>query len=656
MQTQDPKNNDILRLTLTTKFGDVNLQPNMEETTEMLTDTNTVKPRFWRNLFNLKVALNAGIVWLGLICQDIYAQFGWISTNSTISLGTQVLRWLIVLILLYATFLVLSYLAKRPALKSLYHKKIAYIVLVIWVVMNVSCYQLLYFGYFARIRVYLLKLMHLLALYALVLTITRLIQRWHESKVKHQLIFTAVFCIGGWIFLLLTFPGAYRADDILIVNNAGYYYLTPWQHLFTGIFHVLCLQTIPFVFGVIFIQILLNALMFGYCVVTLGHLFSKTPRQALILEIVLSFVFMLPPVLNYTLSGYRVGIYQFIEVFLLTRLIYFFYRKEQKISWLNLFEIIFFTMVVGTWRTENFYYPFVVLAVLLLFGKDRLNRTLAFIAAGIALIGILGVNFINTKHIGDNGYTIVSTFTPVCAIIREADDLDDATLVTLDKVIDVEFVKANPDKNGSHIFFHGGYRSNYSQAEYRAYLGAAAKIILQHPEIAMKCWSTNFQKTVGINTKRKTPSSSLPNTITNFTDPTSNCYWFDDELHPYINRSYFHNPINSTLRNQVIAWLNGIELDNNTLSYNITPAYHIFYNLVIPSILFFIATLVIIFCRRWFLLLPCAAILCHLIIVFFTAPAGTFFYYLPTYLCMYVFAIAFIWFGVCSLIGKFHKK
>ncbi len=632
----------------------------MEETTGMLTDTNVTKSKFWRNLFNLKVALNAGLVWLGLICQDIYARFGWISTNSTPPPGTQVLRWFIALLLLYVVFSIINCLVKRPELKSLYHKKIAYIVLVIWVVMNVSCYNLLYFAYSARIRVYLLKLMHLLALYALVLTITRLIQRWHELKVKQQLIFTAIFCAVGWIFLLLTYPGAWNSSDIAILNRAGYYDLSPWRHMFSGIFYILCLQTIPLAFGVIFIQILLNALLFGYCVVTIGNIFSKTPRQALILAIILSFVFILPPVLNYTLSGYRIGINQFLELYLLTRLIYLFYHKEEKISWLTLLEIIFFTVVVGTWRTECFYFPFVVLAVLLLIGKERLKRTLALATAGIALIGILGINMYNTRLIGHNGYTIVSTFIPVCAIIREANDLDETTLSTLDKVINVEFIKTNSAYDSySWYYTHGGYRPDHTQTEYHAYLGATAKIILQHPEIAMNAWSTNFQDTVNLDADKKSIYSHLIGSINSFTNTDSEWYWFNNEKYPYINNSISYKPMNTALRNQVLAWILCIELDNNTLenlSYERTPMHELFYSLKIPAILFVLAILIVILCRRWFLLLPCTAMLCHFLIVFFTAPTNIHFYYQSIYVFMCVFGVAMIWYGVCSLIGKCHKK
>ncbi|MCM1404268.1 MAG: hypothetical protein NC133_02070, partial [Prevotella sp.] len=186
--------------------------------------------------------------------------------------GILLLRWFGSLILLYVAFLVLSWLVKRLALKPLYHKKITYIILVIWLVMNLSCYHLLFFGYYvARLKVYLLKLIHLFALYALVLMITSLIKRRHEPKIKMQLIITAVFCVLGWIGLLLTYPGAWDSTDIEILDRAGSYELSKWYHFFSGIFHVLCLQTIPFAFGVILIQVLLNALLFGYCVVTLGN-------------------------------------------------------------------------------------------------------------------------------------------------------------------------------------------------------------------------------------------------------------------------------------------------------------------------------------------------------------------------------------------------
>ncbi len=197
-------------------------------------------------------------------------------------------------------FLFNQLLNQLPALKKLYNKKVANIVLAIWFLMNISCYQLLYFNYEIVITVYIFKVVHLIVLYALVLIIKNLIQRYQEKTIKHQLILASVFCAIGWIFLLLTYPGTWVYDDIFIVNDAGFYQTTPWHHFFSGTFHILCLQTLPFIFSVQFFQVLLNALMYSYCVVTLANHFAKKEKSKIILEIFLSIFFFFPPVLLYT--------------------------------------------------------------------------------------------------------------------------------------------------------------------------------------------------------------------------------------------------------------------------------------------------------------------------------------------------------------------
>ncbi|MCM1404306.1 MAG: hypothetical protein NC133_02265, partial [Prevotella sp.] len=316
---------------------------------------------------------------------------------------------------------------------------------------------------------------------------------------------------------------------------------------------------------------------------------------------------------------------------------------------------------VGTWRTECFFYPFVVLAVLLLLGKNRLKRALALATAGITLIGILGINFINNQRIGNHNYTLTSTLLPVCTILRESDDLDETTLATLDKVINVEVIKTTTTfKNNYPWYKTNGVIRNYTEAEYTAYLGAVAQIICQHPQIAMDAWLINFQKNPSFSKNTKKIKSIFSYTIDSFINTqNTHYYWFNNEEFPYINNSYFYEPINCNLRNDFLTWIMCIELNENStgeFSYYTTPHHNLFYSLKIPVVLYLLGILITILCRRWFVLIPCAAMLCHFVITFCTAPTNLHFYYQSIHLFMCVFGIAMITYGITHLIGKFRKK
>jgi len=158
--------------------------------TEATNSNESTKLTVWQYLFNIKVAVNASIVWIGLICQDFYVyvlNFTWISNWKLNDSSSYTINWLLTLFFLYCLFCLINYLFKLPALQKLYNKKIAYTVLFVWLIMNVSCYQLLYFNYFIEYTknyIYNLKVIHLFALYSLVLVITQLIKRFKENRIK----------------------------------------------------------------------------------------------------------------------------------------------------------------------------------------------------------------------------------------------------------------------------------------------------------------------------------------------------------------------------------------------------------------------------------------------------------------------------------------
>ena len=622
----------------------------MNSINEDIPQTNN-KKSFWHYIINFKVALNAFIVWFVLFCYNMYGYiFGWIQKSNHLTAIFYVKRFA-VLFILYFFFLLINFLIKLPAFKTLYHKKVAYIVLAVWSVLNLTCCAQLYFIYLISFKVYALKLLHLFCIYFLALTITKLIQRFHETKIKHQLILAGIFCVIGWLFLLLTYPGTWNCDDILILDAAATYELLPWHHLFTSIYHVLCLQTIPFVFSVVFFQVLLNALMFSYCVTTLADIFTKTSQQKLILEIILSVLFIFPPVLFHTLGGFRMGIYQFLELYLLTKLISLYYYKDKKITWLKLIEITILTFIVGTWRTECFFYPIITFVVMFSLGKERIKRLTAFIMSIISFVSIIAVYKINTKFIYSNNYVICSTLPIVCKILLEVDDLDENTVNILDKIVYVEKVKADPNQPLQKYFWIDCVRSEYSQTEYKDYIKTTLKLYFKYPEKAFNYLSDNLKRTL-IGDRL---TMQLENSIHAFSNPKYHNYWYYFDS---ITDSYLHKPINTKFRNNIINWFNGFSVNQDFVYpyYKITPLYSLFYNLAIPLCLFIISIIIILVCRRWFLLIPCMAILCHAIIVFFTAPEYYFFYYLSVYLFMYVFSTTIIFNAITSLIKKIQAK
>ena len=611
--------------------------------------TQKIKTPFWCYIFNPKVLVFALIIWVGLVCQDFYGYiFKW-TAFFQFNKYFYLIKSIVCLLIIYLILLLLNFLIKLSIFKLLYHKKIFIIVLAIWLIMNISCYQLVFFCYKPTIDVYVLKTLHLFALYSLVLIIKNLVTRRHESIIKHQLILTIIFCAIGWIFLLLTYPGCWAHDDIGILADLTHYYLAPWHHFFSGIFYVLCLQTLPFVFSVIFFQVLLNSLMFSYCVVNLAKIFTKTTLQKLVLEIILSLLFIFPPVLFHTLCGFRMGIYQFLELYLLTKLIMLYFHKDQKITWLNIIEIVFLTILVGSWRTECFFYPFIVLIVLLCLNKERIKSSVAILMSIVSLISIFCINILNTILIKNNDYSITSTIQPITAILHEV-DLNNSSIEILDKIINVDLFRKTSLDNAVMTAHHGGIRKNYSKEDSYRYLAEVLKLSFKYPQIAFSQNIRQF-KSVIMAENVTFPFQCL---IDNFTkEENSGYYWWSYNF----TQNKLNNPISSKFRIKFISLFNALKLYENTETYLVlTPIHRIFYNFLIPSILLFITLIILIIRRNWFMLIPIIALYFHVCFIVLTAPSSFFMYYLSVLLCSYVFSITIILNTIINLIEKHHKK
>ena len=61
------------------------------------------------------------------------------------------------------------------------------------------------------------------------------------------------------------------------------------------------------------------------------------------------------PVITYLYSGFRMGIYCYLELFYLAYT-YSATKKNKKVTYPNMVMITFFTVIVASWRTEGMYY------------------------------------------------------------------------------------------------------------------------------------------------------------------------------------------------------------------------------------------------------------------------------------------------------------
>lgn len=522
----------------------------------------------------------------------------------------------------------------------------------IWLNLNITGIQNLYFSEGNLSTIIIVKILHLIFLYAIFTKIHSLFTQRHIKKVKQEIMISAIYLLILTIFVILVWPGTWSSDDISVLRNAESYVFTPWQHFFSGLFQILCLQTIPIPTGVIIMQTIIASLIVGYCITNISNLYGKNEKQVRILQIIFVLIMLLPPVVLYILSGFRMGMYTYLELALITKLIILF-KEQKKITIVELLKISFITIVISCWRTEGLYYPVLVLILFLILGDKVIRKKVAIITFMLIMttnfsIGKLNnylirtndyqhnphmkYNMYNNPIMKSNNYSITATMEPVTQLIKVCDESDKQEIEVINKVLDVEFILENPNNSGERNFWIEGVVRDYSDEEYSNYLKAYLKLAIKYPDITFRSMWNIFEKAgsgMGNDSKQATRNMvSGRDTLEIF------------ELGEYSWRKWsavtsrvskYTQPINLTVRNAVINFMNGTDSNGK-----ITIIHNIFWNFFIPFALLLYSLIYKFIKKDWFMVFIILAIAARIPLVFATAPAPYFMYYLSTYLCAYI--------------------
>ena len=162
---------------------------------------------------------------------------------------------------------------------KIFNKQAFICTFIIWIILNISGIQNMFFQNDDFALTIAIKAMHLIFLYPIVAKIQTLYKNRKIPKIKNEIIISCIYLLILSILLICIWPGAWSWDDIDVLKGASWFELTPWQHFFSGLFMTLCLQTIPVPAGVIIMQILISALIVGYSISNIAELYGKTKKH-----------------------------------------------------------------------------------------------------------------------------------------------------------------------------------------------------------------------------------------------------------------------------------------------------------------------------------------------------------------------------------------
>lgn len=520
---------------------------------------------------------------------------------------------------------------------QLIDKKSLIVAFIIWIVENILGISFLYFSQTIMdtslvgiIQVAAIKLMSLIFVYIIVANLNRLYKNLKQNKNILEIIITLSFFIITFILLLLIWPGTWSWDDIGIINNCANYSLTPWQHFMSGLYMGACLQILPLAAGFVIIQIIFASFIVGYSVNSIMNILNiHNKMKRIIITILIFLPTIFPPLLMYVLSGFRMGIYTYLDLLLISKLLVLYFRKN-KINNCDIFYIVLLTIIIASWRTEAIYYTFAIAIILLLFGRKKISLKRIIVILFCTLLTSLAIMKINNHLIGSKNYSITAIINPLAEVVRKADkEIDQNELNEINDIFEIDKIY-NTDKSGITLYWEGIVRKNYSDEDYKEMMNSFIKLLKKYPKSALKMIGENFYDTTGLSSIEDGKNRIAFNfgTIEINKQNTRVGKWWSK-----IN-SIFKYPKNFSLRNKTVLMLSC--MDEN---FNVNILYYALWNFLIPLSLCVIAVVLLLVNKKWSLLFIGLTILGRVPIVCLTSPSPYIMYYLPVYLMGYIFTI-----------------
>ena len=458
-------------------------------------------------------------------------------------------------------------------------------------------------------------LVFLLLFWQLVAFICKKVKSKDETIILFLKLFIIYFGIM-FVFLLLIWPGVWIWDDLVILILSSKLYLCPTQHWITSLFYIISLSSFPFPSGVILMQIIFISLIIGCISYLIFRTFSTSLKYFFFIPM------LFPTVIFYNLLAMRIVLYSYFEILLLSLILFKWYNKEQ----INTSDMLIWgvlTAILATWRSEGIVYIVCIPIVILISFRKQINIKKASFFAIATLLIFTSINFINNfirnyEQLPQD-YKLTAIASPLAAILKTDFNSNnpEADLIIIDRVMSVDDLRT---MEGSTAFWHG-HPFVYTEEEFREFVIVYANLAIRNLPTLLENQFFWFRQTSGFIFFDIAPNRS---TLNLFERRDRYVYeWFHDEL-------YLTSPINYSLRAFVVKFLEGRNAEGE---YNILRG--IFYNLVFPIAITLAFMIYSIFKRKWPIAIVAFAMLSKTGVVFLTAPASFFMYYLPIYICGY---------------------
>jgi len=437
-----------------------------------------------------------------------------------------------------------------------------------------------------------------------------------DVRTRYGLAVAGVYFVVLLAVWFLVYPGQWAYDEFFVLEAAKNYEPYTWQHYFTTVFHTFCLYLVPTGVGIVLIQMLVGAAVVGYLVSGVRETL-RTRRLALLVAL----PFLLLPALFEVYHPLRLTIYSFVALLAVGKLLLLLLAPEQAGNrYRELLGYSVLLTLMAFWRTEGiFYLVFLpVAAVRLGLLRELLARRGRAIATVMASLAVVGAGFVLTQVTSRPEYQLTALYNPLSVMVSE--DLTggdvERYLALIDTVMDVDQLRQHPDYSDIPGYWAGGaLRPDFEEHLGEFYRGVAG-LISHNPGAFLDARWKTFLATNSLD-------PSVPYVPTGLIFETSAT---SPMLATFDENNWAAEPIDQGLRVQVMRFLLQMEPDGHG------TAARAWTWTVIPTLIGLVVLAAAgVVRRRWHWVLLPLAVLAHAGIVFMTAPAYYFMYYVPVF-------------------------
>ena len=428
--------------------------------------------------------------------------------------------------------------------------------------------------------------------------------------VKHFLIYFIIMII----FLMIIWPGHFVWDEIHVIKYTQEYTIFMWQSVITQIYYAIALLIYPSIISIVVLQILIISSVVAFIQTKIEMCYRNKW-----FNIIIYLLFLLPAIMINNLYILRLPIYSYIILLFFAILLFDSKEKKNLRGWKIIVLYILSSFIV-LWRSEGIIF-LLFIPILMALTYKELRKPIKMIAICVVLVGTyVTFNKIFESN-QDKNYSLLIYANPLSNMLQEELEVKQEELEAIDKVMNIEVLKDNPSYSETPSYWSGNLIREDFELHLKEMQVSYIKIVLRNTISFLKTKFATFFASSGLD--KETPQGTNQFLYHVNENPVNDFINEFQQIHTETK------PLCKDLKVAVESFLMGENLEKQTQNRFITI---VFWNFIPMIMAIVVIGIVNIKNKQWLIVGICVSLLAKVGIVFLTAPASYFMYYLPEYI------------------------